>query len=151
TRPHGGNVNAIATESRTMRHEARPAVRVATGHRALGLCWVVYGILRLVMAVALAIGSGTATVMFGALLFRVADPYSLMTAFHILYLAFILFSGLLGIVGIVAGLALAGGTASARRMAIFASILAVSQVPIGTTLGIYTLLVLLPQSPRLSP
>ena len=116
-------------------------------HKTLGFCWIVYGILRLVMAVLLALNSGTATVMFGALLVRVADPFSLMTLFHVVYLCIIILSGIAGVLGILAGLALMGGSGAGRSLAIVAAILSVSEIPIGTTLGIYTLVVLLP-SPR---
>jgi len=135
----------MASHSAVHREAEVPAV---VSYGALGAVWIVYGILRLLMAVIMAVGSGTATVMFGALLVRVADPYTLMTAFHITYVAFILFSALLGVVGIVAGLALASGSGSARRLTLFAAILAVSQIPIGTMLGAYTLLVLLPLGSR---
>jgi hypothetical protein len=50
----------------------------------LGGCWIVYGVLRFGMAVWLATFTPMATVMFGALLVRVADPYSFMAAFHLL-------------------------------------------------------------------
>jgi hypothetical protein len=118
-------------------------------HKALGVCWIVYGILRLVMAVILAVYSGTATVMFGALLVRVADPFSLMALFHVVYLCIIVLSGIAGVLGILAGLALLGGSASGagRTLAIVAAIVSVSETPFGTTLGIYTLVALLP-SPR---
>ena len=42
--------------------------------RTLGAFWVVYGIARLIMAICLFIFSGTATLMFGALLNRVPNP-----------------------------------------------------------------------------
>jgi hypothetical protein len=115
-------------------------------HKTLGLCWIVYGILRLVMAVILAVYSGTATVMFGALLVRVADPFSLMTLFHLVYLCIIILSGIAGVLGILAGLALVGGSGSGagRTLAIVAAIVSVSEIPFGTTLGIYTLVALLP-------
>jgi hypothetical protein len=118
-------------------------------YKTLGFCWIVYGILRLVMAVILAVYSGTATVMFGALLVRVPDPFSLMTLFHVVYLCMIILSGIAGVLGILAGLSLMGGAGSGagRTLAIVAAILSVSELPIGTTLGIYTLVVLLP-SPR---
>ena len=122
--------------------------QLVVSYRALGALWVVYGILRLLMAVIMATSSGTATVMFGALLVRVADPYTLMTAFHITYVAYMLFSALIGVGGIVAGVALISATGAARRLTLFAAILAVSQIPIGTTLGAYTLVVLLPWGSR---
>ena len=38
--------------------------------RTLGGCWVAYGVFRLIVAICLFIYSGTATLMFGALLNR---------------------------------------------------------------------------------
>ena len=61
--------------------------------RTLGVFWIVYGIVRLVMAVCLFIYSGTATLMFGALLNRVPDPFSLMTDFHFFYIVMIALVG----------------------------------------------------------
>ena len=39
--------------------------------RILGICWIIYGVARLIFAVWLVSFSNTATVMFGALLARV--------------------------------------------------------------------------------
>jgi hypothetical protein len=47
-----------------------------------------------------------ATVIFGALLVRVADPYSLMAALRLLYPFAIILSALCGVTGLMAGLAL---------------------------------------------
>jgi hypothetical protein len=60
------------------------------GHRrTFGVCWILYGILRLVMGICLFLFSGTATVMFGALLVRVPNPFALMSDFHFAYLALV--------------------------------------------------------------
>jgi hypothetical protein len=53
-----------------------------TRPRVLGVCWVVYGVLRLAMTLWLISFTTTATLMFGALLTRVPDPFTLMSAFH---------------------------------------------------------------------
>jgi len=53
-------------------------------------------------------------------------------------------SAVCGILGIMAGLALVGGNRSGRIIAIIASVLSLSDIPLGTTLGIYTLIVSLP-------
>jgi len=113
------------------------------GHgRVLGLCWIVYGILRLAMGLWLVFFSGTATVMFGALLQRVADPFTMMNVFHVVYILLVLLSALCGIVGLMAGFAiLAGG---GRKLGLAAAFLSVSEIPFGTTLGIYTLVIFLP-------
>ena len=109
--------------------------------RVLGICWIVYGIGRLAMAVWLVLFTGTATVMFGALLQRVANPFTLMGIFHFVYACVIVLSVLSGIVGVLAGFSiLAGG---GRSWALAASLLSVSEIPFGTTLGIYTMVVYL--------
>ena len=108
----------------------------------LGALWIVYAILRLVAVILLVLYTGTATVMFGALLTRVPDPYTLMTIFHILYVAAIIVTALSGLFGLLAGLALLAGK-SARTLSLVAAFLSLSDLPFGTTLGIYTLIVFL--------
>jgi len=110
----------------------------------LGALWIVYALVRFVAAILLVIFSGTATVMFGALLSRVPDPYTLMTAFHIIYICAVIVTFLSGLVGLFAGLTLLAGKSAARSLAIVASVLSLCDLPFGTTLGIYTLIVFLP-------
>ena len=109
----------------------------------LGALWIVYAILRLVAVILLVLYTGTATVMFGALLTRVPDPYTLMTIFHILYVAAIIVTALSGLFGLFAGVALLAGK-SARTLSLVAAFLSLCDLPFGTTLGIYTLIVFLP-------
>lgn len=124
-----------------------PAAQHPSGRlRTLGGCWLVYGIFRLIMAVCLLLFSGTATVMFGALLTRAPNPFTLMGAFHIIYAACIVLSVLCGILGLLAGFALLAGQRSGRTLALLAGFLSLCNIPLGTTLGIYTLIVLLPSS-----
>jgi hypothetical protein len=110
----------------------------------LGALWIVYAILRLVAVILLVLYTGTATVMFGALLTRVPDPYTLMNTFHILYIAAIIVTALSGVLGLFAGLALLAGKSGARTLSLVAAFLSLSDLPLGTTLGIYTLIVFLP-------
>lgn len=120
-------------------------VQIPGGHlRILGACWIAYGILRLIMAVWLAGVSGTATVMFGVLLGRVPDPFSLMHVFHFVYTVNVIVSALCGLLGILGGLALLAAKPVGRTLALIAGFLALTNIPLGTTLGIYTLVVLLP-------
>ena len=120
------------------------AGNLSSHRQILGVCWLVYGILRLIMGVCLVLFSGTATVMFGALLSRVADPFALMSDFHIVYAGIVILTVLCGLLGLLAGLALLANQRSARMLALLAAFLSVSEIPFGTTLGIYTLIVLLP-------
>jgi hypothetical protein len=109
----------------------------------LGALWIVYAILRLITVVLMVLYAGTATVMFGALLTRVVDYAALMAIFHIFYTAAIIVSALSGLFGLLAGLALLAGK-SARTLSLVAAFLSVSDLPCGTTLGVYTLIVFLP-------
>jgi hypothetical protein len=68
--------------------------------------------------------------MFGALLGRVPDPFALMRDFHMVYAGIVVLTILCGLFGLLAGLAL------------LAAFLSVSESPFGTTLRIYTLIVL---------
>ena len=110
----------------------------------LGACWLVYGIFRLILGVCLVLFGGTATVMFGALLGRVPNPFALMADFHVVYAGMIALTVLCGIFGLLAGLALLANQRPARMLALVAALLSVCEIPFGTTLGIYTLVALLP-------
>jgi uncharacterized membrane protein len=104
----------------------------------LGVCWVIYGILRLVIAMWLVTFMPVATVMFGALLVRVADYIPAMEVFHAFYIFAIILSVLCGVFGVLGGVALLRQRTS--RLAIIAAFLSLSEVLIGVTLGVYTLL-----------
>jgi hypothetical protein len=127
-----------------MPSEESPASTVNRHRRILGILWIAYGIIRLVMCFLLVGFTPTATVMFGALLTRVADPFTMMSEFHLWYTCIIVLSAVCGVFGVLAGLALMGNGRPARVLALIAAFLSVSEIPLGTTLGIYTLVVLLP-------
>jgi hypothetical protein len=121
-------------------------------HRqTLGVCWIVYGIFRLIMGVCLFVYTGTATVMFGALLGRVPDPFSMMAEFHVFYAVVVVLSFVCGLFGLLGGLALLASQGSARKLALIAAILSISDLPFGTTLGIFTLIALLPFRGGIAP
>jgi uncharacterized membrane protein len=109
----------------------------------LGWLWFAYGVIRLVVALVMVLYSGTATVMFGALLVRVPDAFPVMDIFHLFYFLAIILAFASCIVSLLAGLALLGGKQAARGLAIAAGFLSVSDVPLGTTLGVYTLIIFL--------
>ena len=91
--------------------------RDSGGRRSmLGVLWLVYGVIRLVAAFWLFYMIPTATVMFGALLIRVPDPVTLMSAFHFIYAVMIIWSAACGLFGLLAGLALLAGWGAARTL-----------------------------------
>ena len=122
-----------------------PGIQSLSGHfRALGGCWIVYGVIHLILAMLLILYSGTATVMFGALLSRVSEPFTLMGVFHFMYILMMALSIICGILGLMAGLALLGGKQAGRTLSLLVGVLSLSNIPLGITLGIYTLVVFLP-------
>jgi hypothetical protein len=122
-----------------------------TQPKVLGAFWIVYGVLRLAMTVWLIGFHITATLMFGALLTRVPDPYSLMTLFHLIYTGIIFWSGACGVLGILAGITLLAGQSAARILGIVAALLSLPELPFGIMLGVYTLVVLLPAEDYVRP
>ncbi len=116
-----------------------PMSHPAAQWKTLGGLWIVYGIIRLAVALLLVVYNGVATVMFGALLVRVPNAFDLMSIFHIFYVVAIIVTVLAGIFGVLAGLALLAARSSARFLALAAAFLSVSDLPLGTTLGTYTM------------
>ena len=112
--------------------------------KTLGICWVAYGVLRVILGVMQIFFAPTATVMFGALLGRVADPYTLMGLFHVFYVLAIVVSFACGILGTIGGLAAISGRPGHGAL-IVASLLALSEIPIGIALGAYTLAACVPK------
>ena len=124
-------------------------VRPGSTFRLLGILWIIYGILRLLLAFLLATFTPTATLMFGALLSRVPEPFSLMSTFHLLYLGAILWSAAAGVFALIAGLALMSGR-NARTLALVAAFLSLSELPLGIMLGTWTLVIFLPRPRELA-
>ncbi|MGH9746540.1 MAG: hypothetical protein ACRD59_10590 [Candidatus Acidiferrales bacterium] len=114
----------------------------------LGILWAIYGVVRLVAVVLLVFFNGTATVMFGALLSRVPNPFALMADFHLIYILAVAWNLLLGIVALAAAGDLLSGRPSGRKVAILAGFLALPEMPFGVMLGVYTLILLLPPERR---
>jgi hypothetical protein len=112
--------------------------------RILGICWIIYGVARLFAAIWLVSFSNTATVMFGALLPRVPDPFAMMRNFHIVYALIEALSVICGVLGIFAGWTLLAGQGIGRTLALIAGFLSLSEIPLGMTLGVCTLILLLP-------
>ena len=118
---------------------------VARSSRILGICWLAYGIVRACAGIFLIAFAPTATVMFGALLARVRDPFAMMTDFHVWYTAVIVWTFACAVLGILAGLALMAGGRAARLLAIVAAVISVPEIPLGTMLGAYTLAAFVPR------
>ena len=116
--------------------------------RTLGILWILYGLERFVVALAMFLCMPTLTVMWGALLTRVANPFTLMDLFHLFLIFAIILAVVAGIISILAGLALTSGGGSSRKLGMLGAFLALVSGPLGIALGAYTLVVLVPANVR---
>ena len=128
----------MASDARAF-YSAHLGTLTAGGAKTLGLAWIVYGAYRLAVTVWLIAFTTTATLMFGSLLTRVPDPYSLMTAFHIIYSVAIVWSGISAVLGILAGLAMLVSQSASRILVVVAALLALPELPFGVMIGVYTM------------
>jgi hypothetical protein len=110
----------------------------------LGVLWLIYGVICLAKAAWILVYTATLTLMWGAIITHVADPFFLMDAFHAWLIGAVIVLVLAGIFAFIAGAALMGS--SGRAFALVASILAILTGPLGIALGTYTMVVTVPRT-----
>jgi ABC-type spermidine/putrescine transport system permease subunit II len=113
-------------------------------YRTMGILWLIYGVFRLAAGLWLIIYTPVLTVMWGALLTRVPDPFTWMDVFHIYLVLAIILAAISGVFALLAGVALMGGARAGRSLSVIASLLAILSDPLGIALGVYTLILTVP-------
>jgi hypothetical protein len=111
----------------------------------LGILWLLYAVLRFAGAVFILIYTNTLTLMWGALITRVPNPFALMSFFHVFLVFAMVLNIIAGIFALLAALALLGRTGSRRTTALVASFFALVDGPLGIALGAYTLVLFVPR------
>jgi hypothetical protein len=111
----------------------------------LGVLWAVYAILRFAGAAFIVVYEPMLTVMWGAIITRVANPDALMSLFHLFLIFAVVLSIVAGIFSLLAAIALLGRAGSARALALVASFFGLINGPLGVALGAYTLVVFVPR------
>jgi hypothetical protein len=114
-------------------------------HRVLCTLWALYGLLCVLTAAWAVVYSTTLTLMWGAIINRVADPFFWMNMFHIWLAAFVVILLLAAIFSFVLAVALMRGRAVGNPVAVVASVFAMVTNPLGIALGGYTLVVTVPR------
>jgi len=113
--------------------------------RVLGILWPLYGMFRLIF-IAWGIFSGR---MMPRIWIRTwppqVNPYRFAPIMHGIVVAAIVWGVVVSLLGIWAGLALLQRGRAGRTIALVAAFLSLLSIPFGTALGIYTLVVLLPE------
>jgi hypothetical protein len=111
----------------------------------MGALWVLYGVLCFIEVAWLVVQSDQLSLMWGALLSRVANPYAWMAFFHFALLVAVAVVVLAGVFALLAGSALLTHSRSRRNMAVVAGFFGLVSGPLGVMLGVYTLILLLPR------
>jgi hypothetical protein len=114
-------------------------------YRTFGILWLLYAILRFAGAAFILVYSTTLTLMWGAIITRVPNPFALMSFFHVFLTFALVLNIVAGIFALLAAIALLGGAGSSRTLALLASFFALINGPLGVALGAYTLVVFVPR------
>lgn len=114
-------------------------------YRTLGVLWLLYAILRFAGTIFILVYTNTLTLMWGALITRVPNPFALMSFFHVFLVFAMVLNIIAGIFALLAAFALLGRAGSSRTMALVASFFALIDGPLGIALGAYTLVVFVPR------
>jgi len=114
--------------------------------KTLGVLWALYGVVCFLEVGWLVVQADTLSVMWGALLSRVPNPYAWMTFFHLGLVLAVAVLVLAGIFALMAGSAQLTRSRSRRNMALAAGFFGLVTGPLGLVLGVYTLILLLPRA-----
>jgi hypothetical protein len=116
-----------------------------TPRKTLGALWAIYGVLCFIEVAWIVVQADTLSVMWGALLNRVPNPYAWMSMFHFALVVGVALLVLAGIFSLMAGSALLAHSRwrSRRSMTLAAGFFGLVTGPIGLVLGVYTLILLL--------
>jgi hypothetical protein len=110
----------------------------------LGVLWGIYGVVMIAAAAWMIAYDRTLTVMWGAIISRVANPFAWMDAFHLFLGATVVMALISGLFSLLAAFALMSGAGSARRMGLIAAAFGMLGTPPGVTLGVFTVAILFP-------
>ena len=105
----------------------------------VGILWLISALVCFVKAAWIALESPILTLMWGALLNRVPNPFAWMSDFHAVLMGIIVWDVVAGIFALMGGLAWMQNSRSTRFLLTVASLLALITGPVGLMLGVYTL------------
>jgi hypothetical protein len=105
----------------------------------LGILWVIYGVICVAQAAWMFVEAPVLTLMWGAIITRVPNPFAWMDVFHIVLIAAIALGILSAIFSFLAGVSLMGASRPNRTLVLVATFLGLIRGPLGIAIGVYTL------------
>jgi hypothetical protein len=126
---------------------ADPLQVLGTHVRVLGIIWLVFSIFHIVMAVWTLVFSYYFLPMIQGVLSNgpASFPFPLVHTLRLIYGISAVYGVAIGALGLCAGTALLQRKRIGRVLAIIAAFLCVLGIPLGTAVGVYTLIVLMPE------
>jgi hypothetical protein len=112
--------------------------------RTLGVLWGLYGIVMVAAAAWIMVYNRTLTLMWGAIISRVADPFAWMDMFHIFLGATVVMALISAALSFFAAFALTSGAGSSRTAGLLAATFGMLGTPPGVALGVFTVAALYP-------
>jgi hypothetical protein len=106
------------------------------------MLWAIYGVAMVAAAAWMIVYNRTLTVMWGAIVTRVADPFVWMSTFHFFLAATVAMALISAALSLLAAGSLFYGAASSRTLGLAAAVLGMLGTPPGIALGVFTVAVL---------
>jgi len=113
-------------------------------YRTIGVLWGLYGLLMIAAAACMLVYKGTLTVMWGAIINRVAHPFALMNLFHLFLGATVVMALISAAFSLLAAFSLMGNARSSRTLGLAAAAFGMLGTPPGVALGVFTVAMLFP-------
>ena len=117
---------------------ATDASRVNAAHPILGALWGVYGVLMIALGAWIVLYERTLTLMWGAIINRVPDPFAWMDAFHLLVALAVIIIVVTAVCSLFAAVGMFTGARFGRTMGLWAAALGLMTSPPGAALGAFT-------------
>lgn len=114
--------------------------------KTLAALWGLYGVICFVEVAWVAVHVQSFTVMWGAILSRVPNPYPWMRLFQAALVVGVALLVLAALFSLLAASALLARSRSRRNMTLVAGFLGLVTGPLGLALGVYTLVLALPRA-----
>ena len=115
-------------------------------YRTVGIFWGIYGMVMIAASAWIIVYNQTLTVMWGAIISRVANPFAWMSAFHLFLGATVVMALISAAFSLLAAFALLGGAAAGRRLGLIAAAFGMLGTPPGVALGVFTVAMLFPMN-----
>jgi hypothetical protein len=110
----------------------------------LGILWGIYGVAMIATAAWIMVYNRTLTLMWGAVVSRVANPFMWMDLFHLFLIATVAMALISALCSLLAAGALLQGAGASRRLGLIAAVFGMLGTPPGIALGVFTVAVLFP-------